>query len=258
MRPRIGLNMTLVDMDTPLKEKAVCHLKYIDAIADNGGVPILLPPYSDRSMLYDALEGLDGILFIGGPDYRPDQYGGHEQPESDLMPARRHQFDAWLAEIVLAHTQLPALGICGGHQLFNLAYGGALVQDLETEWKPGDKQASTLLHSDSQREGTDQAGNVYRHEVKLAPASRIAKIVGATKLLTNSYHHQAAMPQRLGAGLKATGWTHDGVIEVLEPAAETDRFILGVQWHPERQTEEVQHRAIFEALIAAAKATRKS
>lgn len=256
MRPRIGLNMTLVDMDIPLKEKAVCHLKYIDAIADNGGVPILLPPYSDRSMLYDAIEGLDGILFIGGPDYRPDQYGGHEQPESDLMHARRHQFDAWLAELVLAHTKLPALGICGGHQLFNIAYGGALVQDLASEWKPDEKQASTLLHSDSERVGTDQAGNVYRHEVKLTPGSRIAKIMGATKVLTNSYHHQAAMPQRLGSGLKATGWTPDGVIEVLEPAVDTERFILGVQWHPERQTEEAQHRAIFEALIEASNAAR--
>jgi putative glutamine amidotransferase len=253
MRPRIGLNMTLVDMDVPLKEKAVCHLRYIDAVADNGGIPILLPPYSDRSMLFDAVQGLDGFLFIGGPDYRPEQYGGHKQPESDLMHARRHQFDIWLAEIVMKQSSLPTLGICGGHQLMNLAYGGALIQDLASEWKAADTQASTLQHSDSERCDTPQAGNVYRHEVKIEAGSLLSKIIGSNKVLTNSYHHQAAAPDRLGTGLKPTAWSPDGVIEALELQNPEDRFFLGVQWHPERQTDEPEHRRIFEALVEASK-----
>ena len=70
--------------------------------------------------------------------------------------------------------------------------------------------------------------------------------------MANSFHHQAVEPRRLGRGLQATAWTDDGVIEALE-LEQSGRLVLGVQWHPERQTEEPQHRAIFEALVAAAR-----
>src|SRR5207247_131394 len=99
---------------------------------------------------------------------------------------------------------------------------------------------------------TRDEGNAYLHEVKLKPGSRIAQIAGASKLLTNSFHHQAVRPDRVGAGFIPTAWSYDGVIEAIEPEA-GDRFILGVQWHPERQTEAAPHRAIFEALIEAAR-----
>jgi putative glutamine amidotransferase len=252
MRPLIGLNTSLIDMDDPLKAKAVCHFKYIDAVAAAGGIPIVVPPFTDRSMLDPILSKLDGFCLIGGPDYDPAHYSGHAQPPSEIMHARRHQFDLWLAEHLLEKTQKPVLGVCGGHQLINISRGGALVQDIRSEWKPTVAQACTLQHADSERKGTPHEGNAYRHQVKLTPGSRIAKIAGAVKILTNSYHHQSVPPDRIGKGLIATGWTSDGVIEALE-TTEADRFILGVQWHPERQTDEAQHLAIFAALIDAAK-----
>jgi putative glutamine amidotransferase len=249
-RPLIGLTTSLVDMDQPLKAKAVCHLKYIDSVADNGGIPIVIPPYTDRSMLAEAIAPLDGFLLIGGPDYDPAHYGGHAQPPSEIMHPRRNAFDLAVAELLLEKTRKPVLGICGGHQLINIARGGALVQDLKTEWKPSAKQASTLLHSDDQRSGSPEEKACYRHEVRIAPDSLLSKIVGAEKILTNSYHHQAVPPNRIGAGLIATAWSPDGVIEALE-LQNPDRFLLAVQWHPERQSSEPQHKAIFEALIRA-------
>lgn len=252
MLPRIGLNCSLTEMSDPLKAKAVCHLKYIDAIADAGGAPIVIPPCADRAILKTALAALDGFCLIGGPDYLPSHYGGHAQPESDLMDARRHEFDLLLAEMLLEKTRKPVLGICGGHQLLNIAAGGALVQDLHAEWKPAAKSARTLPHSDSERNGSGKAGNAFRHPVKLKPSSLIARIVGATRVSTNSYHHQAVHPERLGAGFIPTAWSADGVIEAIE-AKDGKRFVLGVQWHPERQTGARPHRAIFESLVAAAK-----
>ena len=190
---------------------------------------------------------MDGFCLIGGPDYLPEVYGGHEQPADDLMHERRHRFDLRLARLLLERfDDLPVLGICGGHQLLSIVSGGALVQDLRAEWKPAGGKACTLKHSDGERADTAEAGNVYRHEVRLKPDSRIAHILGAEKVLTNSYHHQAVQPERIGAGLTATGWAPDGVIEAIEGPGE--RFILGVQWHPERLTDEAQHRALFEAL----------
>lgn len=239
-------------MSDPLKARALCHLKYIDAVTLGGGIPLLIPPYTDRSMIEPVLEKCDGFCLIGGRDYLPSHYGGHEQPADDLMHARRHQFDLWLAEALLERTSKPVLGVCGGHQLISIARGGALVQDLRREWKPDEKKATTLEHSDSERKGSAQEGSAYRHEVRCAPGSRIEKIVGNKKVMTNSYHHQAVLPDRIGAGLMATAWAPDGVIEALEMAG-SERWVLGVQWHPERQTDESAHRAIFEALAAEAR-----
>lgn len=251
-RPLIGLNTSQIDMDDPLKAKALCHFKYIDAVAGAGGIPVIIPPYTDRSMLAPALEHLDGFCLIGGPDYDPAHYGGHGQPADEVMHPRRHVFDLWLAEAVLEQTKKPVLGICGGHQLINIARGGALVQDIKSEWQAEPTCASTLLHSADQRKDTPQAGENYRHELKLAPGSLIAKLVGANKVLSNSYHHQAVLPSRIGAGLIATAWAPDGVIEAIELKV-PDRFLLGVQWHPERQTQETTQQAIFEALIEASR-----
>ena len=252
MPPRIGLNCSLMDMSDPLKAKAVCHLKYIDAVMGAGGVPIVIPPCADRAVIESSLSILDGFCLIGGADYLPEQYGGHAQPAEDLMHERRHHFDLLLAEILLKQSRQPVLGICGGHQLLCIASGGALVQDLRSEWAPPAKAASTLQHSDDERANTPQAGNVYRHEITLKPGSRIARIAGSNKMLTNSYHHQAANPDRLGAGFVATAWAPDGVVEALE-SEHGERFVLGVQWHPERLSDEREHRAIFESLVAAAK-----
>jgi gamma-glutamyl-gamma-aminobutyrate hydrolase PuuD len=247
-RPRIGLNMTLTQMGDELRQKALCHLAYIDAVAAAGGVPVLIPPYPDLSMLDEALAGLDGFCFIGGPDYDPAVYGGHEQEAKDLMHPRRNHFDLDLARRILDHDQRPALGICGGHQLFSIARGGALVQDIASEWKSG-KQP--LRHSSDERIGTDQADNRFRHAIKLAPGSRIARVIGAQSVSANSFHHQAIDPQRIGKGLIATGWSEDGVIEAVEVPGE--RFVIGVQWHPERQADEKVHASIFSALVNAAK-----
>lgn len=247
-RPLIGLNTSQMDMETPIKAKAFCHLKYADAVIAAGGVPVLLPPYTERKMIEEALAPLDGFLLIGGPDYNPVHYGGHPQPAAELLHPRRDVFDLWLAEILLKHSRLPVLGICGGHQLLSIARGGALVQDIRSEWKSEPAQACPLQHSSDERKGTPQEGEAYRHEIKVAPESRLARIIGATKLPANSYHHQAVAPGQIGEGFVATAWAPDGVIEALE-AATPGRFIVGVQWHPERQTESAPHLAIFQALV---------
>jgi len=249
-RPLIGLNTSLMELEAPLSAKAICHLKYIDAVAGAGGVPVVIPPYTDRSLLEDALRVLDGFCLIGGKDYDPAIYGGHSQAQSELLEPRRVTFDLWLAELLLKKTAKPVLGICGGHQLINIALGGALIQDVKSEWKPLDKQASTLLHSSDERKGTPQADEVYRHEVRLGHTSLISQIIGSGKVVTNSYHHQAVDPKRIGDGLMASAWAPDGVIEAIE-LKQRDRFLLGVQWHPERQANEKEHNAIFEALVKA-------
>jgi len=77
-------------------------------------------------------------------------------------------------------------------------------------------------------------------------------------LMVNSTHHQAVHPERLGRFLRASAWSPDGVIEAIEPSDDSlwfrsGRFVLGVQWHPERMQDDEAQRNIFRALITTAK-----
>jgi gamma-glutamyl-gamma-aminobutyrate hydrolase PuuD len=227
------------------------------------------------------LDQLDGFLFIGGDDYHPERYGGRPQHVEELTPERRDRFDFLLAERIIARPNLPVLGICGGMQLLCLARGGALIQDLATEWPPppaalagkggggaaGAAARTVLPHAKKDRIRPDVAEaelHAWRHPVRLAADSRLAQIVGAAEISANSYHHQAVRPERIGRGLRAVAWTADGVVGAVEsdmsappaeqiPGAAEGRFFLGVQWHPERQAaREPVHARLFAALAAAA------
>jgi putative glutamine amidotransferase len=254
--PVIGVNMSLDIVDKYEKYGMLVPVSYVDAISGSGGLPVCIPPYTDPSMCEEILPFLDGMLFIGGDDYLPDHYGGHPQPAKELVPERRDRFDLALATFVLKETELPVLAICGGHQLISIASGGALIQDIRSEWKssPG---VQPLTHSGTEREGSEKV--TFRHSVKLEPGSmveRATQVSPGDDLKTNSYHHQAVHPEKTGCGLRATAWSGDGIVEAIEPTidsawARSDRFILGIQWHPERLQEEEPHRNIFAAFIEA-------
>jgi putative glutamine amidotransferase len=256
-RSVIGLNMSLEMGNKYTGYDLRVPLNYVDAITAAGGIPVCLPPVEDDASAASILSCLDGILFIGGDDYRPDHYGGHPQPSNELMPERRDRFDIMLARRVLRDTNLPVLGICGGQQLICIAQGGSLIQDIKTEWPPPQGQA-ILPHSKTDRHGAQK--NRYRHPVRLEACSLIARIINmpaGEMLPTNSSHHQAVDPNRPGLDLRATAWTADGIVEAIEPSPDsvwsrTGRFVLGVPWHPEQLQKEKPHRNLFAALVTAA------
>ena len=251
--------MSLESAAFPVVDRLHLPLAYVDAVSGAGGIPICLPPYKDRRQTRELLSGLHGIVFIGGTDYRPAHYGGHPQPKSELMHPRRDRFDMILAKIILEETELPILGICGGHQLLAIARGGALIQDIGTEWQPANG-GSPLPHSPRDKERTAEAGKTYLHSVSFSPHSLVARAMGAPpekEMETNSFHHQAVQTNQTGMDLVASAWTSDGIIEAIEPTAGSawdanGRFILGVQWHPERMQDEEPHRRLFRSFIRAA------
>lgn len=255
--PVIGLNMSMDLIDKYEKFGYLVPVSYADAIAGAGGVPLCIPPYEDIKALNLVLSLLDGFVFIGGDDYLPENYGGHPQPENELMPMRRDRFDLELARKILQKTALPVLGICGGHQLISIAQGGALVQDIRTEWNSPSGEL-LLPHAKRDRIGDEKIN--FRHAVRQKPDSLIARVTETEldgMLMTNSFHHQAVHPHRVGLYLCPSAWTADGVIEAIEPSVDspwvrTGRFILGIQWHPERMQDEELHRNIFRALVKAA------
>jgi putative glutamine amidotransferase len=119
-------------------------------------------------------------------------------------------------------------------QLINVARGGTLVQHL-----PDD-----LGHEDHRR--TLGSFDNSDHDVRLAPGTLAAQVIGESPHKTYSHHHQAV--DTLGDGLVATGWaTIDDLVEVLELPGR--RFVLGVQWHPEVD----DHSPVVAALVEAAR-----
>jgi gamma-glutamyl-gamma-aminobutyrate hydrolase PuuD len=234
MRPRILVNCSLNDHEAATR----ILVAYCDPVQQAGGLPLIAPAFLDPATLGEALDACSGVLLIGGPDYHPDAYGGHPQPPEQLMDRRRHDADLLLARAALAR-RLPILGICGGHQLLVIARGGALVQDIPSEW-PG-----AISHTVPGEEPS-------LHPVMVEPDSRLHGLIGPAPVV-NSYHHQAARPEATG-GLRVVARAPDGVVEAVEDPAHP--CLIGVQWHPERLAGTAESRALFGHLVGSARLHR--
>lgn len=210
-RPLIGIP---VGRDLPANPTYLkLRRTYSDAVAGAGGAPVLLPPLEDEAALADTLGRLDGLLFPGGADVNPVHYRQlrHEETHVDedldtleLAAAR------WTAK-----QTLPTLAICRGQQLMNVALGGTLVQHL-ADLGLGEHRQST-------------ARTELSHELRIEPDSKVARILGATTMQVNSFHHQAV--DRLAPGLRAVGWAPDGTVEAFE--SQEHPWLVAVQFHPE-------------------------
>ncbi|WAL67049.1 gamma-glutamyl-gamma-aminobutyrate hydrolase family protein [Amycolatopsis cynarae] len=204
---------------------ALVPRSYVDCVVRAGGVPVLLPSVGTDT---SALAAVDAVVIAGGADVDPARYG--ETPhEKTVSRPERDAFEFALTADAVARG-LPVLGVCRGLQVLNVALGGSLTQHLPEK----------LGHAEHQ-----PGPGVYGHNrIMLAAGSRAAAILG-TQAKGHCYHHQAVA--RLGTGLRAVGWAADGTIEAVELPGE--RFVLGVQWHPEQDVEDVR---LFAALLEAA------
>ncbi|HXF83071.1 MAG TPA: gamma-glutamyl-gamma-aminobutyrate hydrolase family protein, partial [bacterium] len=135
---------------------------------------------------------------------------------------------------------LPVLGICRGVQVLNVASGGTLHQDLAL---------AGLDRAAHEQQKAGRGPTDVAHPVMIADASRLARILGARRVVVNSFHHQAI--KQPAPGFVVTARAPDGVVEGLE---HPDRaFVVGVQWHPERMVAaHPAQRRLFAALVEAA------
>jgi putative glutamine amidotransferase len=205
IRPLIGITM---GPDKPGSPYLQLRSSYARAIETAGGLPVLIPPMAPESVSA-LLERLDGVVFPGGADVDPAEYGESIHPRTETNP------DLDRLELAVARwavgSDLPTLGICRGQQLLNVALGGSLIQHLDDHRQPGDRSALTQT-------------------LTLTAGSRLADVFGSTRIEVNTMHHQAV--NALGRGLKAVAWaTSDGTIEGLE--SDEHPWLLMVQFHPE-------------------------
>ncbi len=241
MRPVIGITTSFSEEQSEPRHGGRISLPadYADAVRAAGGLPCLLPPLTaaDAGLFDDLIAHLDGLLFTGGQDLDPRHYGQSPHPATRVMHARRDAFE--LAFFRHADTAgVPILAICLGFQVAHVARGGWLVQHV-----PDLAREPAVVHR------SPDGADVF-HSVRISAGARLAEIVGSTEIEVNSRHHQGVLPDGLGRGLQAVGFSPDGLVEASEDCA--GRFLLAVQWHPENLTDRREHARLFEALIAAA------
>ena len=220
-RPRIALTLSVSESPAQLAARD----RYVRALRDAGAEVIVLEPGATLP------PDIAGVCFAGGPDIHPSRYG--EVDRDGVCGTIDEGRDALELEVArrALDEDLPALGICRGFQLLNVACKGSLVMHVDGHQVSGD--------------------DVIPHDLEVADGTRLARATAAGPMRVNSRHHQAVTPERLGPGLRATV-LHDGLVEAFE--SERHRWVVAVQWHPER-TSEVDAAAarIFGAFVAEAR-----
>ena len=212
--------------------------RYLQAIQDTGGVPIVLPLVRGQKHHQHLLECLDGLLVTGsGWDLAPELYGERQRFKFALMSEERAQLELGLSKLAFS-LRVPTLGICGGMQSMNVALGGTLIQDIPS-------QVQTELQHSPPKSATKMA-----HAIRIEPKSWLHRIAKKRTIQVNSSHHQSvkAVPPLF----QVTASTTDGVIEAFEAASHP--FWVGVQWHPEYlyRNHPIQ-KGLFSAFVQAAK-----
>jgi putative glutamine amidotransferase len=210
---------------------------YSEAIEGLGAIPFHLSLIPNEEYIAEALKNLDGILLPGSDtDVDPRYFGEEPHPKLKRIIPEKEETDL----LVLAQAEklkMPLLGICFGMQALNVARGGSLFQDIEAQIPDAIKhEQGTPLERGS-------------HTIEIESESLLASLAAnKTSARVNSHHHQSI--KAVGENLKATARAKDGVIECIEDTR-NDRFVLGVQWHPELswKTDELSGN-IFETFIA--------
>lgn len=222
VRPRIALTLS---RPSALHEPS--HKRYRDVLENAGADLVVLHPGDP------VPHDIDGLCLSGGGDIESVRYGAADTACAEVDPDR----DALEIEIAKAAIErdLPVLGICRGFQILNVVQGGSLIQDV-------------LGHRPEEREGL-----IEHRDVVVRPGSRLAKVAGGASLTVNSRHHQGVTKETLGHDLVATAVVDD-LVEAFELADR--RWVVGVQWHPERTSEvSLEALRIFDAFVQEAART---
>jgi putative glutamine amidotransferase len=212
---------------------------YTRAIQRAGGTPVVLPPVMQEDDWPGLTHRLDGLLLSGGEDIAPEAYGQTREAWTGRIDEARDRAELGLVGHWLAENK-PLLAICRGHQVLNVALGGTLLQDIMTQ------QPNALDHA--YVPGHPMENPV--HDVEIRPESRLARILGATRLPVNSAHHQAVADP--GHALVVVAHAPDGIVEAME--LRDHRFCISVQWHPEAMLKlSASMLPLFTAFVEAAR-----
>lgn len=217
-RPLIALTTTVDPQGGDYhKPQVALYVNYLTPFERSGLTPLLVTPVHSPDSIAALMAQCDGLVLTGGEDIDPKMYGHDPIPELGTVNPARDQAELKALEIAVERN-IPILGICRGHQLLNVFFGGTLCQDIEVAMDEARSHRQT------------SPWGAHHHGVTVEPNTHLLDALGCEDLKINSYHHQAV--QKLGDGLRVTARAEDGLVEGIE-STDLD-WVVGVQWHPER------------------------
>ncbi len=236
--PRVGIPYRNAQEESAGKREKYDY--YVRAVRESGGEPVAVSLSLEPARLAELAASLDAVLLIGSPrDVDPVWYHAQRHKDTAAADPLREQTDFSLLDHAF-RARKPVLAICYGVQSLNVWLGGRLIQHIPDE-VPG-----ALKH---EWVGRQQGAPEPYHPARIEPGTRLAQISGAGEVRVNSSHHQAVHTP--GRGLRIAARAPDGVIEAVELADDPVRWVLGVQWHPERMTQDAFSRRLFGELVNA-------
>ena len=226
----------------------VVRIQYLAVVPDAiGGIPVMIPALDPaRAAMAPVLDRIDGLLVTGSTsNVEPQHYDGVPSAPDTLLDPQRDAAVLPLIDEALRRG-LPILALCRGIQELNVVLGGTLHQRIQE--LPG------KLDHRADMAAPVEARYGPAHTVALAPDGMLARFAGAGEITVNSLHAQGI--DRLAPGLAVEATAPDGIIEAVR-LDDPDRFVLGIQWHPEwHYAENDFAKAMFAAFGAAARAHR--
>lgn len=200
--------------------------RYLEAVVKHADcAALLVPARPDLMSAREVADRLDGLFLTGSPsNVEPARYGDGDAGEGPF-DAGRDAMSFALIEAMIERGK-PVFGVCRGFQELNVAFGGTLARDMGEAGRP-------LLHHAPYGVPFD-AMFAHQHDVALTRDGVLARTFEREALAVNSVHFQGV--GRLGPGLTAEATAPDGVIEAVS-ATVNGAPVLGVQWHPEWQTD---------------------
>lgn len=236
-KPLIGLT-TYRNMSEQGYPRFSVSEAYTSSIVSAGACPVMIPLGLPEEPVNELLDRLDGVLFTGGGDISPDQYGQPDHPSIDGIDSDRDQVELEIIAQAI-HKGLPLMGICRGLQIINVALGGDLYADIL------EQHAQALKH----QYYPDYPREYLAHDVSIEPSSLLVKVFSDGRVPVNSLHHQGV--RKLAPGLKPAAFAPDGIIEAFEITGHP--FGLAVQWHPENLQEHENMRDLFRIFVEASR-----
>ena len=256
-RLKIGLSACFSHADPTRSLFTNKTLQYVEQsiahwIMSSGAMVVMVPCPTGETAKGDVTlahyaEWLDGIVMHGGADVWPGSYGEVPLQDAWIGDRIRDLYDLALVE-AFEQAGKPIFGVCRGLQLINVAFGGTLYQDIETQ------------HEGALRHRDPVTYDLNFHEVDMVPGTRLAQIYpGVLRARVNSIHHQGI--KRLAEGFEVEAWSSpDRVPEAIRRKPRPGRgYIAATQWHPEFHhpgSNTLDDSAILQDFMAAARAAR--
>lgn len=236
--PLIGITTAVGRNESTGITILTAYERNVAAIERAGGLPVLVPSTLSEPSLRALYDRLDGVLLPGGGDIDSRHWNEALHPTANTLDPNRDRTELTLARWAVADDR-PLFGICRGHQVFNVAMGAGLIQDI------GSQVEDALKHDNFH----PNPRNLRVHDIAVDASSKLGAIIGQTRIDVNSLHHQVV--RAAAPGVRVTATAPDGLIEATE--LPDKRFALTVQWHPEDLTDDARMFGLFKAFVEAAR-----